>query len=636
MNNIIKNFIWKFKYVIIAIFVLVSFLIGGTYAWVNIEIVGEKVNKLVSGALVLDIDESLCEEINLVNASPISDKKGMELVACTFTLTNTGSYDSEYSLLIDDVELAESEVRMDDKYIKYSLIKNGENTIDLLSNTGVHPNRVIDRDMLKIGESNSYELRLWIDYDATNEAMNKVLKTNLRIVAHTNDSSIITGEYDDMSGASVPSSMDDLIPVVYGDAGEVYKAGAGNWYNYDDNKFANAVLVNADAKEKYDNAELGSPVDMNDVNSFYVWIPRYKYKDISIIFESADTEKSDGSVEDNGYTTEATFTKDGKELEGYWVSKYMLSDATNEDIYIYNKDKLLYSKPNTNVSLYSLEPVEAGIVELYKASRDYYDSQIQEMNSDARITLNNNYISGITKEQYTAVLRLVNYTTPEYNFYYNEFPLNSGSEVSLNTNLYGLVNFVTENQYQTPDGSIVGMNSIDTNEEINTLEFNDFSFSDKNKFVFDGENSGEEYNTPPSFIGTGISLQLFEEFGIINGIIGIVDFKHAIFSSLLLDKYDLEINGQVWAIDNEGHPMTFAAEGALSNTGYLQLFDITTEYFLYKIRLPSDLEYIYNGAYVRDTFYITVSDLFDEISQEYTFSFNGAALRGHRSVIVPN
>ena len=73
---------------------------------------------------------------------------------------------------------------MADKYIKYSLTKNnGTPTMALLSTMGTSPNRVVDTGTIIPKEKIFYELRIWIDYDATNEAMDKAFKAKIRIEA---------------------------------------------------------------------------------------------------------------------------------------------------------------------------------------------------------------------------------------------------------------------------------------------------------------------------------------------------------------------------------------------------------------------------------------------------------------------
>ena len=80
-----------------------------------------------------------------------------------------------------------------------------------------------------------------------------------------------------------PDLVDGLIPVVYNETTSKWvKADSTNennsWYNYDENKWANAVLVTSVNRSVYQNAKPGEEILDNDILAFYVWIPRYKYK----------------------------------------------------------------------------------------------------------------------------------------------------------------------------------------------------------------------------------------------------------------------------------------------------------------------------------------------------------------------
>ena len=114
-------------------------------------------------------------------------------------------------------------------------------------------------------------------------------------------------------------------------------------------------------KEYYMSSEAGTTIRSNDINAYYVWIPRYKYmvwnvlgeentdsydayhKGIKIEFEKGTTTSgiiscknnecfgdnlgiTKISSDDNGkYYTHPAFTTNTKELTGFWVSKYEIS-----------------------------------------------------------------------------------------------------------------------------------------------------------------------------------------------------------------------------------------------------------------------------------------------------------------------
>ena len=134
-----------------------------------------------------------------------------------------------------------------------------------------------------------------------------------------------------------PVVNEGLIPVVFDTtSGTVVKTidkNDGNWYNYDKQKWANAVLVTEESRSNYLNTS-GVTVSEDDILAYYVWIPRYKYKiwttedsstgneqKINIIFEGKNTPKS-VATQAGEYHTHPAFTFGTTELDGIWVGKF--------------------------------------------------------------------------------------------------------------------------------------------------------------------------------------------------------------------------------------------------------------------------------------------------------------------------
>ena len=155
-----------------------------------------------------------------------------------------------------------------------------------------------------------------------------------------------------------------MIPVIYNGSTWV-KASSSNWYDYDIGKWANAVTVTSSSRNKYQSASSGVEVLMNDIETMWVYIPRYSYTIGSmdgenyygkqgIYLDSAPTvdlpgeidikfiekdEKDTGSAQYkvsegvSGWRTPDAFTFGGEELAGIWVGKFETSSnnpsATN-------------------------------------------------------------------------------------------------------------------------------------------------------------------------------------------------------------------------------------------------------------------------------------------------------------------
>ena len=187
---------------------------------------------------------------------------------------------------------------------------------------------------------------------------------------------IVTSLKIDNSGANYPELTDALIPVVYNESTSKWvKADVQNtssiygWYDYNQKKWANAVLVSSTNRSTYRSASAGTTIAEEDILAFYVWIPRFKYKvwninkkimtednyvykayteGIDIVFE--DGASSTGTISctysyaapvntagspnetctgSNGdYYTHPAFTFGTQELLGFWMGKFELSSET--------------------------------------------------------------------------------------------------------------------------------------------------------------------------------------------------------------------------------------------------------------------------------------------------------------------
>ena len=160
----------------------------------------------------------------------------------------------------------------------------------------------------------------------------------------------------DKSGANAPVLADGMIPVYYS-GGSWKKADSTNskstyqWYDYDTQKWANAVVIadeevssGTTARDYYMNASVGTNIDETSILAYYVWIPRYKYQlfnvdsttmdpiEIQVEFEDGIPTKSNGTA--NGqWLTHPAFTFGTDELAGIWVGKFSTTgDATTPTI----------------------------------------------------------------------------------------------------------------------------------------------------------------------------------------------------------------------------------------------------------------------------------------------------------------
>ena len=190
---------------------------------------------------------------------------------------------------------------------------------------------------LDIDKEMQTQLRAWIngycvvkDYDAEEVIIDESKKTEAECVKEDAD-----------KGDGSPVIQDGLIPVDFDSNGKTVKADVnGKWYDYDNKKWANAVAVTNESRDKYKNASAGTAITESDILAYYVWIPRYRYQlwnvegkesqpqEIKIQFESKSTPKSTGTK--NGeWLTHPAFTFGSTELSGMWVGKFEMTGSSN-------------------------------------------------------------------------------------------------------------------------------------------------------------------------------------------------------------------------------------------------------------------------------------------------------------------
>ena len=221
-----------------------------------------------------------------------------------------------------------------------------------------------------------------------------------------------------------PVLANGLIPITIADNGEVKKADiTTEWYQYANQKWANAVILE-DESIVYQN---GETIPESNIESYFVWIPRYKYKifntgtgytglgniinavqTIEVEFESKDVEASNGNSV-GSYLTHPAFQS--FDVNGIWVGKFEVgykgaTSTMEAQQNVYNSDKIEI-KPN----VYSWRNIQVANAHLnsYNYKREY-DSHMMKntewgavaylqhsmygSRASVRINNNSNYITG--------------------------------------------------------------------------------------------------------------------------------------------------------------------------------------------------------------------------------------------------
>ena len=225
--------------IVISIVIILILALAISYAFFSTQLSGtDQIVKV--GELELVLDET-SEGISLDNAIGISDSKGMSSTPSTFELRNNGSKAVDYTIYLDDNTISDTDTRIDDKYLKYNLNKNGTDSgATLLTKTGTNPNRVLDRGTIEGGGTNKYSLNLWITDEVDGNYSGQVFSGKLRVeVSQERDKSVSSVVLNNI-GEKGSTYDDDVDTFITGEDPNNYI-----WYS---GKLWRAVSVNNEAK----------------------------------------------------------------------------------------------------------------------------------------------------------------------------------------------------------------------------------------------------------------------------------------------------------------------------------------------------------------------------------------------------
>ena len=193
----------KFKrqniFLTIVLIILISITLGISYAFLQTSFFASKESILKVGSLALVLDESDGNAITVSADGPLSDSEGVNLDNYySFKLTNNGKVASSYTIYLDNQPLDDGDVRINQKYIHYSLEKDESNNI-AKSLTG---NQKLESGIINSKQTINYKLRLWFSSDMTIEEENKVFKAKLRIEGVSTSEENLNKKCQDAGGDS--------------------------------------------------------------------------------------------------------------------------------------------------------------------------------------------------------------------------------------------------------------------------------------------------------------------------------------------------------------------------------------------------------------------------------------------------
>ena len=287
-------------------------------------------NIVANGIVFNSIDNT----VYLEKAIPTLDKFGKEEKGFSFSIKNTTNNPMKYELsLVDDNST------INNNCIRYELTKNNQ----VLGIYTLTDDGILEINTINSNEEINYVIKLWLDFNSDV----KVGRLSKKIaVAEVVDENI-------QVTVNEPLLTDGMIPVYYDEeSNSWYKSDGKNsynstWYNYEEQIWANAITVNSEKREYYETSKVGTRIAVDDINSMWVWIPRFSVlinnNEVAVTF--VDTNKK----------SYPAFSFDGKELDGIWFSKFESGmDEESECISssltkkCNDSNNLLYFAPNYN------------------------------------------------------------------------------------------------------------------------------------------------------------------------------------------------------------------------------------------------------------------------------------------------
>ncbi len=189
-------------------------------------------------------------------------------------------------------------------------------------------------------DKNGYK---YVGYECNNDAKLTWNNETWRVLIDTDKPTICTLKFETKNNSlngSEPVVKEGLIPIVIANDGTVTKANIKDkWYSYEESKWANAVILN-----EADNYKEGDIIPEEAIESYFVWIPKYRYKLFNVEgnsipaqeieieigdYNTVDSETEckatnksgdNGTCENGKWMTHPAFTS--LDVTGIWVGKF--------------------------------------------------------------------------------------------------------------------------------------------------------------------------------------------------------------------------------------------------------------------------------------------------------------------------
>ncbi|MBE6161084.1 MAG: hypothetical protein E7158_02530 [Firmicutes bacterium] len=337
-------------FLVVGVLILLLLVSVSTYAFFSARITKIKETETKIKTNELDITFNGTQDIDYSGVIP-----GDSFIK-TFTVTNHSNRAVTYNIYMQNItnEFGEDLV--------YRLRDNNGSVIAETPLPVTNAGKTYLKTNISINSNETKSYTMTIEYKYTNEDQSETqghvfrgtvgIDTNVNVVASTYTENILNG--------ADPVLTSNLIPVTLSSDGTVTYADVNNkWYEYGNKQWANAVILVSNPSTTYD---VGDTILENDIESYFVWIPKYKYKlfhtnqtsttisgqpstlgsdaqEIDIVFGLTNTTDSDTECATPNSSGETGNCADGKFMthpafismntNGIWVAKFETTGTTS-------------------------------------------------------------------------------------------------------------------------------------------------------------------------------------------------------------------------------------------------------------------------------------------------------------------
>lgn len=511
----------KKNYILLIAIIFVAVSLSGTTYSLFIKVDDTNQFNYKTGILDLEFQEE--NIIELPEAFPVSDTKGMSYEPYTLSIKNIGSIAYIFDLKVSDND---DNKLINSKYIKVQIDDNLPITLQNSNNT------LKKNIILYPGETIKFKIKMWLDINTPNTELGKQFNATLI----TSGSSFY--KTLDESGANHPSLEDNMLPVYYDEYNKVWKkADESNlddsykWYDYDDKMWANSIVLKDgekvihDISSKNNNIKNISNINVADKNLILennkldINLSNYINKNISIVERLAlndlkhndiDIISSDGFnlryntknnnfiIDINGFNI--TSNKYIIEENKFYIISFTMSDK-DINLYINGSSILNYSMAiNTNYNILTIGGIGNVLVsDLYVYNDILTSKEVNNNYRDNLILITDNLVSGYN-----------NFYPMTTDTYYKSSPLGTtikDSDINefyvwIPRFKYRLWNVTGEPNISSYDAYTKGIDiSFEKNKESGGSIYckDNICYSDEERTISLTQNDNDKYYTPSSF-----------------------------------------------------------------------------------------------------------------------------------------